>query len=69
MAKVIMDGNEFEVPEGVYTGEDLKNRFAKGQKVVPVVRSGNNDNVVEPNEQVNIKNGDQVIMTSPMEAA
>lgn len=69
MATIVKENKEYEIPDGYYTGKDLKKQFGTGKEVVPVVRSGNIDNVIEPDEVFNVKNSDKVVATTPMEAA
>jgi Trk K+ transport system NAD-binding subunit len=69
MAKRIIDGIEFEVPEGSYTGEELQQQAGVAKDAVPVIRRKDKDIIVAPQERVNLERNDTVVFTTPMEAA
>jgi len=64
-----IDGIDFEIPEGPVSGKDLQGQSGLGSSAVPVVKRKGRDMVIEPDEVVNLEQGDRVIYTTPMEAA
>lgn len=70
MAIKYVGGEKFEVPEGTYTGESLR-AYKKdaGAGTMPVVRRQDRDIAVEPDEEIEIEDGDQIVCPKPVEAA
>lgn len=68
MARRIIDGVEYTIPDGIYSGRQLQ-EFAGIDYTVPVVLKPDKDIVVAPNEQIPIEQNDTVIYVTPMEAA
>lgn len=69
MAKRIIDGIEFEMPDGEYTGKQLQKEAGVERNAVTVIRRGDKDLAIEPDEVITVGPNDRVIFTTPMEAA
>lgn len=67
--KMKIDGIDFEIPDGDYTASELQQKAGLDKSAIPVVRRKDQDIILEPNEVVNLGDTDQVVFTTPMEAA
>jgi hypothetical protein len=67
--KVKIDGIDFEIPDGTYTAAELQQKAGLDNSAIPVIRRKDKDIIIEPNEAASIGGDDQIIFTTPMEAA
>lgn len=63
------DGYRFEIPDEEYTGTQLQEKARMDRDAVPVIRRGDKDIPVEPDEVVQLQPEDRVIFTTPVESA
>jgi Trk K+ transport system NAD-binding subunit len=63
------DGYRFEIPDEEYTGTQLQEKARMERDAVPVIRRGDKDIPVEPDEVVKLQPEDRVIFTTPVESA
>ncbi|MBE0427243.1 MAG: hypothetical protein IBX72_11450 [Nitrospirae bacterium] len=63
------DGYRFEIPDEEYTGTQLQEKGRMERDAVPVIRRGDKDIPVEPDEVVRLQPQDRVIFTTPVESA
>lgn len=69
MARIKQDEHRFEIPDEEYTGNQLQEKAQTDRDAVPVIRRGDKDIPVEPDELVRLQPDDRVIFTTPVESA
>ena len=69
MARVMQDRYCFEMPDDEYTSTQLQEKAGMDRNAIPVIRRGDKDIAVEPDEVVRLEPEDRVIFTTPVEAA
>jgi hypothetical protein len=68
MARRIIDGVEYTIPDAIYSGRKLQ-EYAGIDYTVPVVLKPDKDIVVAPDEEIALEHNDTVVYVTPMEAA
>ncbi|MBE0427238.1 MAG: ThiF family adenylyltransferase [Nitrospirae bacterium] len=69
MARVMQDRYWFEMPDDEYTSTQLQEKAGMDRDAIPVIRRGDKDIAVEPDEVVRLEPEDRVIFTTPTKAA
>jgi hypothetical protein len=69
MADMRIDGRNIAIPNSAYTGLELQDSAGAERSAMPVLRRGDKDIPVEPNEPISLEHGDRVTFMTPMESA